>query len=281
MLRTRSPVRPLTPADRDAALELCATDIARNVFVAARILETSRSGSLGTVLGHRPDGTLDAICWASANVSPVHTSAESRLAFAERMRRWRGRCASILGPRDEVADLWGQLEPMWGPARTVRASQPLMVTSTPPSVLGVPLDERVRPARADEVDAVLPAAAHMFTAEIGYPPFVGSSRSYRASLAALIARDRTYVVMDGGEVVFKADVGSVALGCAQLQGVWLTPRLRGQGCSVPMLATVVEHLMAGPAPLVTLYVNDFNAPARAAYERLGFRTVGEFSTVLM
>jgi predicted GNAT family acetyltransferase len=274
-------VRPLTLADRDAALELCAKDIARNVFVAARILETSPTGSLGTVLGHRPDGTLDAICWASANVSPVQTTPESRVAFAERMRRWRGRCASILGAREEVADLWAHLEPVWGPPRAVRAHQPLMVTTTPPSALGVPLDDRVRPARADEVDAVLPAAAHMFTAEIGYPPFVGSSRGYRASLLALVARGRTFVLVERGEVLFKADVGSVALGCAQLQGVWLAPHLRGRGLSVPMLATVVEHLMAGPAPLVTLYVNDFNASARAAYEHLGFRTVGEFSTVLM
>ncbi|MGL5851834.1 MAG: GNAT family N-acetyltransferase, partial [Phycicoccus sp.] len=32
---------------------------------------------------------------------------------------------------------------------------------------------------------------------------------------------------------------------------------------------------------VTLYVNDFNLPARATYDRLGFRQVGEFSTVLL
>ena len=39
MLRTHSPVRALTMADRDQALEVCARDIRTNVFVAARILE--------------------------------------------------------------------------------------------------------------------------------------------------------------------------------------------------------------------------------------------------
>ena len=153
----------------------------------------------------------------------------------------------------------------------MRVRQPLLVAHRPPSALGVALDPHVRPARPDEVDLVLPAAEHMFTAEIGYPPYSGSGRGYRASLAALIARGHTYVVVEDGEVVFKTDIGSLALGAAQLQGVWLTPRLRGRGSRSPMLAAVVEQVMAGPAPLVTLYVNDFNLAARATYERLGFQ----------
>lgn len=127
----------------------------------------------------------------------------------------------------------------------------------------------------------MPAAAHMFTAEIGYPPYSGSGRGYRSAVAGLISAGHTYVVVEEGEVIFKTDVGSLALGCAQLQGVWVTPRLRGHGLAAPMLATVVEHLMAGPAPMVCLYVNDFNAAARAAYARLGFTEVGEFTTILL
>jgi predicted GNAT family acetyltransferase len=82
-------------------------------------------------------------------------------------------------------------------------------------------------------------------------------------------------------VVFKTDIGSLALGCAQLQGVWVAPRLRGRGLAVPMLASVVEQVMVGSAPLVTLYVNDYNTAARATYEHIGFREVGDFSTVLL
>ncbi|MDT0213787.1 GNAT family N-acetyltransferase [Rothia sp. ARF10] len=281
MLRTRSPVRTLTRTDVDDALELCSRNVAAHVFVAARILETLASGSASAAMGVREDGRLSSLCWASSNVVPVETTAADRVLYAERMRRWRGRIASLLGPREEVVDLWDVLEPHWGQPRAVRAHQPMLSTSTPPSALGVELDTRVRPARADEVDIVLPAAAHMFTAEIGYPPYTGSSRSYRGSLAALIARGHTWVVVEDGEVVFKTDIGSLALGCAQLQGVWLAPHLRGQGLAVPMIASVMEQVMAGPAPLVSLYVNDFNAPALATYDRLGFAPVGEFTTVLL
>ncbi|HZB66333.1 MAG TPA: DUF4081 domain-containing protein, partial [Ornithinibacter sp.] len=171
MLRTRSAARPLSLADRDEALDVCARDLPSGVFVAARILEGARAGSLSSVLGHRTEGELTSLCWASANVVPVATTEESRGAFADRVRRWRGRCASVFGPRAEVEDLWRHLEPSWGPPRAVREHQPLLVADDLPSRRGVPLDRRVRPARPAEVDLVLPAAEHMFTAEIGYPPY--------------------------------------------------------------------------------------------------------------
>lgn len=281
MLRTKSPVQALTTADRDDALELCCRDLAANVFVAARILEGVLSSQPGTLLGYREGGRLEAMCWASANLVPVEADEPTIGAFADRVRRWRRHCASILGPSEQVGELWRLLSPSWGPARAVRPQQPLMSTMTRPSDLGVELDPRVRPATADEVDLVMPAAAHMFTAEIGYPPYTGSGHAYRSALLSLIDRQHTYVVIEDDEVIFKADVGSVALGCAQIQGVWLAPRLRGHGLAVPAMAAVVEQVMAARAPWVTLYVNDFNASARATYAHVGFEDVGTFTTVLL
>jgi hypothetical protein len=46
------------------------------------------------------------------------------------------------------------------------------------------------------------------------------------------------------------------------------------------MATVVNESRRSISPVVSLYVNDFNAPARAAYLRAGFREVGEFMSVL-
>jgi uncharacterized protein len=281
VLRTRNPVQALSPADRDDALEVCAQNLPANVFVAARILEGVLVSQPGTLLGHRSDGALRAVCYSSANLVPVEADDTDVAFFADRVRRWRRHCASILGPADQVAELWRYLAPAWGPPRTVRGNQPLMATTERPSDLGIPLDPRVRPARADEVDLVMPAAAHMFEAEIGYPPYSGSGAAYRSSLLGLIDRGHTFVVVEGRSVVFKADVGSVALGCAQIQGVWLAPHLRGQGLAVPMMAAVVEQVMETRAGWVTLYVNDFNTSARATYRHVGFEDVGTFSTVLL
>ncbi len=281
MLRQRLPVRPLTAADRDTALAWCARDRPANVFVAARIEEGALRSNPGALLGHWVDGRLDGLAWASANVVPVGLDDSGVADVAARIMRQRRQCASIFGPSEQVVGLWNRLGPSWGPVRAIRGHQPLLATSTRPSKLGVAIDPAVRPATMDEVGLVVPAAAHMFTEEIGYPPYFGSDRSYRASVAALIRQGHTFVRVEDGEVIFKADVGSLALGGAQVQGVWVHPRLRGLGLAVPAMAAVVEHILGGLAEEVSLYVNDYNVPARATYARCGFREVGAFTTVLL
>ncbi len=280
MLRTESPVRALTTADRDQALEVCARDTRTNVFVAARILEGALATSPGAVLGYADGSGLQAICWVSANLVPVGCDGQALTAFATKVRRWRHHCSSLFGPADMVLPLWEALRPSWGEPRDVRAHQPVMATAGPLPA-GMPCDPQVRLARFDEVDLVMPAAAAMFTEEIGYPPYRGSKELYRQGIASLIRRGHTFVRVDDGQVVFKADVGSVALGVAQVQGVWVAPRWRGQGLAGPAMAAVVEQIRAEIAAVVTLYVNDFNMPARATYARVGFTEIGSFATVLM
>jgi predicted GNAT family acetyltransferase len=280
VLRTQSPVRVLTTADRDQALEVCARDTRTNVFVAARILEGGLATPPGAVLGYADGSGLQAICWASSNLVPVGCDAQALAAFASTARRWRRHCSSLFGPADMVLPLWDALRPTWGKPRDVRTHQPVMATAGPLPP-GVVPDSRVRRARYDEVNLVMPAAAAMFTEEIGYRPYWGSGQLYRQGIASLIRRGHTFVRIDDGEVVFKADVGSVALGVAQVQGVWVAPRWRGKGMAAPAMAAVVEQVRAEIADVVTLYVNDFNAPARSTYSRVGFTEIGSFATVLM
>ena len=46
------------------------------------------------------------------------------------------------------------------------------------------------------------------------------------------------------------------------------------------MAAVVVESARSIAPVVSLYVNDFNTPARAAYFRAGFADTGRFMSVL-
>ncbi len=65
-----------------------------------------------------------------------------------------------------------------------------------------------------------------------------------------------------------------------MQGVWVRPEYRGQGLAAPGMSAVVALARQSISPVVSLYVNDFNSPARATYRRAGFAEIGEFMSVL-
>jgi predicted GNAT family acetyltransferase len=200
-------------------------------------------------------------------------------SFAERARRQGRRCSSIVGPAEPTAELWSLLEPGWGPAREVRPCQPLM-TITKPSA-DIAADRRVRRVRRDEIELLMPACVAMFTEEVGVSPMAGDGGLlYRARVAELVTSGRAFARFEGGRVIFKAEIGAATDRACQIQGVWVAPDRRGQGLSETGMAAVVQHALSEVAPVVSLYVNDFNLPARAAYRRVGFREVGAFMSVL-
>jgi predicted GNAT family acetyltransferase len=280
MVLRSSPVRVLDDRDLVAARDLLDRDPVANVFVAARLdsvgLDPWRLGA--EVWAYPGSGRVEALCYAGANLVPVNADADACRVFADRARRQGRRCSSIVGPAGQVATLWSLLEQAWGPARAVRANQPLMVITDTPQVPPDPLVRRVTPS---EIDVLYPACVAMFTEEVGVSPFNGDGGAlYRARVAELIAQGRAFARIEDGRVVFKAEVGAATSQACQIQGVWVDPELRGRGISNGGMAAVVMQAQATIAPLVSLYVNDFNTAARAAYRKVGFAEVGAFMSVL-
>ena len=272
--------RLLDDRDREAALARCDTDPVANVFVASRIrtlgLEPGRLGA--QIWGFEQGGRLISLCYAGANLVPVQATPAAVSAFAERALRQGRRCSSLVGPSAAVTQLWGLLRPHWGPARDVRAAQPLMAIDGQPQIAA---DPAVRRVRSDELDVLLPACIAMFTEEVGISPLAGDGgAAYRARVSELIRAGRAFARIEGGRVIFKAEVGAATPQACQVQGVWVRPEFRGRGLAAPGMAAVVTAARRAIAPVVSLYVNDFNTPARAAYRRAGFREVGEFMSVL-
>jgi predicted GNAT family acetyltransferase len=208
----------------------------------------------------------------------VEATPAAILAFAGRARLQGRRCSSVVGPAEVVTELWGMLAPYWGRPREIRARQPVMTISGEPAV---PPDPLVRQVRPDELDILLPASVDMFTEEVGVSPIgPDGGAAYRARVLELIRAGRSFARIENGRVLFKAEVGSVTPHACQVQGVWVPPDLRGRGIASRGMAAVAKIALASIAPVVTLYVNDYNAPARGAYLRAGFTEQGTFMSVL-
>ena len=273
-------LRLLDDRDRAAALAICDADPVTNVFVGARIralgLEPGRLGA--QIWGYESAGKLTSLCYSGANLVPVAATPQAIAAFADRALRQGRRCSSLVGPAADVSALWAYLRPHWGPPRSLRAAQPLMAISGRPAVGPDPAVRRVRP---DEIDLLLPACVAMFTEEVGVSPLAGDGgASYRARVAELIRTGRALARIEDGRVIFKAEIGAATPLACQVQGVWVRPECRGRGMAAAGMAAVVTQARRAISPVVSLYVNDYNLPARAVYRRVGFTEVGQFTSVL-
>jgi predicted GNAT family acetyltransferase len=221
---------------------------------------------------------LSSLCWMGANVVPVAASPPAAAAFAELVASEPRGCSSIVGSADAVLEMWDRLAPSWGPAREVRGCQPLLATDRPAT--GVRPDPEVRLVRPDEVHALYPASVAMYTEEVGVAPAADGDPSYHDRVLDLVRARRAYARIVNGRVIFKAEVAVVTRHTAQIQGVWTDPEFRGRGLATAGMAAVAEDVLRRVAPTVSLYVNDFNEPARRAYARCGFHQVDTFATVL-
>ncbi|TDD67947.1 GNAT family N-acetyltransferase [Jiangella aurantiaca] len=280
MIGTSTAVRPLSQADLDDTVALLDRDPCLDVFVGSRVHASGLAPSrlAGELWGYYEDQRLRSLCYSGANLVPVAASARAARTFADLAVRRGRRCSSIVGPADAVLSMWDLLRPEWGPAREVRACQPVMAISSAPVVPADPLVRRVRP---DEIDVLLPAAIAMFTEEVGVSPTsTDGGAYYKARLTELVRAGRAFARFEDGEIVFKAEIGAVTPHACQVQGVWVRPERRGERLSVGGMAAVVEYALREIAPAVTLYVNDFNVAARGAYRRVGFTEVGRFATIM-
>lgn len=246
-------------------------------MVAARFETAGMDRALlgGTFWGS--DHGAGALCFVGANLVPLAGDSGSLGAVARALQPAGRHCASIVGRAEFALPLWEHLRPWWGPAREVRAVQPLLVCPDRPAVASA---ERLVQVTSDRLDDYFPAAVAMFAEEVGVDPTVGDGGAgYRARVAELVAGGRAFAIFDGGAVVYKAEVGALSRSVGLIQGVWVDPSWRGRGIATAATAAVVATVQRW-GRLPSLYVNGHNVPARAAYARIGFHQVGTFASVL-
>ncbi|WP_128772816.1 GNAT family N-acetyltransferase [Actinomyces oricola] len=311
---------PISPRQRDGLLELCAVNPVLGVALAHQVLRWDHWGTGDVVLLGRP-GRPRGAAWATGSLMVLGLAPDPHLgtggagsaelrALADHAGRRLTRRGSVSGPAPDVAAIWGPLEAQGMLARETRWNQPVLVAPHAPDAGNLAssavrrrpglewVSVCLRAARPEHQELVLPASVAMFIEEVGYDPGT-SGGSYARHVSWLIAAGRTYIVLDDGAggpvrrgspraVAFKADVGSLwhspRGSVAQLTGVWTRPDLRGHGIgSVALAATVdaVRREHVGLQGVVSLYVNDFNAPALGLYSSLGFTQAGTYATILL
>ena len=150
---------------------------------------------------------------------------------------------------------------------------------TPQTLRGESDAVRVRQADMGDCDYVTENSALMIEGELGYDPRTRSPGDFEAGVAQMIERGSWWVGEDRAGLCFSLNVGPYCDQTIQLQGIYVPQNRRGAGFATAALAGICRRLF-DEAPTLSLFVNDFNAPALRLYERTGFEEVGAFRSIL-
>lgn len=98
------------------------------------------------------------------------------------------------------------------------------------------------------------------------------------AIADMLTRGEGWGAFDGdrmvGQLVIDALPYARLAHTCWLHAVYLHPDARGSGAGRALLMAAIEHVVALGARRIALWVSERNAPARRAYERLGFVETG-------
>jgi ribosomal protein S18 acetylase RimI-like enzyme len=281
---SRFQVRPIGREDEALALSALDRNPVRDVFIASRILHDGALTSLGPspLWGAFEQGQLRGLLHVGPNLVPATEDEDACEALATAAGGLYP-TRMVVGERHTVELLWTLIGPSFPAPREVRRRQFVYAVDSD-RLVGDPHDRArgmARLAERSDEDRVLKLSAAMYTEEMGENPMARDPDGYRRRVRMLISRGWTYVYEAAGKLQFKMDVGCASHQTAQIQGVYVPPELRGHGVGTTAMAACCD-LALDRHPTLSLYVNDFNTPAVALYERIGFRREPyDFQTIML
>jgi predicted GNAT family acetyltransferase len=141
-------------------------------------------------------------------------------------------------------------------------------------------DERLRRATPEDLDLIVPVHAGLAEAESGLNPLDTDPEGFRARCLRRIEQGRVRVVVEGGRLLFKADVQADTPEVVYLEGVYVNPTERGTGIGRRTLTRLGSELLLHTCR-VCLLANEENERAHAFYRNCGYKLRGVYDTIFL
>jgi RimJ/RimL family protein N-acetyltransferase len=103
----------------------------------------------------------------------------------------------------------------------------------------------------------------------------------RADVLRQNADGVVWIALEGDRPVSHSAFNARLPGAVQIGGVWTPPELRGRGYAQCVVAGSLQDARREGAKRAVLFTPEENAPARAAYEAIGFRVIGDYGLVIL
>ena len=161
------------------------------------------------------------------------------------------------------------------PPREDRPGQPVYVLDRPPEPGGTGLRE----ATLGDLDLLVPACAAAHLEEIGLDPLERDPDGFRWRTQAQIGEGRSWIWLQEGRILFKAEASAWTPQAVQLQQVWVDPSARRRGNAKRAMRDLCRRLLT-VVPRVCLFVRPENAPAIRLYESIGMQRTISYRSLI-
>lgn len=231
----------------------------------------------GTFFGCRDlNGQLEGVALVG-HATLMETLSDRALAALAQVARECPGTHLIMGEKERVADFWSHYSEA-GRRQRLACREWLFELTWPvaarESIAGL------RPAQPSELELVMPVQAQLAFNESGINPLQVDPQGFRERCRRRIEQGRTWVVVENGELIFKADVISKTAEVIYLEGVWLRDDCRHQHLGTRFMSELMRRLLEDTKS-ICLLVNETNEWAQGFYRKCGFHFRATYETIFL
>ncbi|MDT5062158.1 MAG: uncharacterized protein QOH63_2617 [Acidobacteriota bacterium] len=272
-------VEPLANEQRAEVLAFLSERPLHTVYLAGYILDNGVVSPLnrGSFYGYRnTEGRLEGVALIGHATLFEARSAEALAAFAQLAQAcsWSH---MLLGEMEKVESFWGcYAEGGQSPRLMCRE---LLFELRFPVVVKKPV-RGLRRATLRDLEMVMPVQAELAQNESGINPLEKDPQGFRMRCARRIEQGRVWVLIENGQLLFKAEVLTETPEVAYLEGIYVAPEERGLGLGLRCLTQLSRNLLAR-AKSLSLLVNEQNEDAASFYLKAGFKLRSQYDTIFL
>jgi len=269
----------LTEDDRGEILEFLANRPLHTVIMAGWILDRGVTSPLhrGVFYGCRDSlGELEGVGLIGRTAMFETRTARAATALGA-VARHLGTLETVFAEPEPLNTFWNSFA---GPSLQPRLKSTALLYECAAPFCAPPAMEDLRLATTDELDQIASAHAEMVREETGIDPLQKDSHGFRERCLARITANRVWISKQQGQVIFKADIVTETPQVVYLEGIWLSPNLRGQRLGRCFLGAL-SKAVALRGRSVSFFVNQKNEPAARLYASLGCQPIASYEKYLL
>ncbi|QQS42562.1 MAG: GNAT family N-acetyltransferase [Acidobacteriota bacterium] len=138
----------------------------------------------------------------------------------------------------------------------------------------------IRPARIEELQEVAEAHAEVAFIESGTDPMQADPDGFLKRCARRIEQGRTFVAVENGKLLFKADIVAETQSVIYLEGVYVAPDSRGKGVGPKCLSNLSGKLLERAQNVCMLSNLKFEW-AHRSFEKSGYHSTDSCTTIFV